>query len=152
MGLSNLDGLETKKIKITEEGGIAIKLTNKTGADTVKGTLVCTHTTIDSAVEVESDEYDTIGVFLDSGIPDGEEAWVTIYGMAEVLLADGKGSTSGNWVISDEADGRADATQPTPPNASTLAELQEHFKEVGHCLETKEAGTNVLVKCILHFN
>lgn len=38
---------------------------------------------------------------------------------------------------------------PYPPHNPVVA---EHFKEIGHVMESKNAGTNVLVRCILHFN
>lgn len=129
-----------------------VRLINRTGAPSVKGTLVSASNTHDMAVKLQANEYDTIGVIDQDGVPDGSPVWIRISGIAEVLLKDGTASTRGNWVLASDADGRADATQPAPPNGSTLAELQQHFKEVGHCLESKAAGTNVKCKIVLHFN
>jgi len=33
-----------------------------------------------------------------------------------------------------------------------IPELDEHMSEIGHCIESKTAGTNVLAKIIMHFN
>jgi len=69
-----------------------------------------------------------------------------------VLLQDGTASTRGYWVrTSTTTAGRADATNVAPPGG-TVSALEEHLKEIGHCLETKGSGTDVLAKCILHFN
>ena len=69
-----------------------------------------------------------------------------------MLLQDGTASTRGYWVrTSTTTAGRADATNVAPPGG-TVSALEEHLKEIGHCLETKGSGTDVLAKCILHFN
>jgi len=33
-----------------------------------------------------------------------------------------------------------------------MGKIDSHFREIGHCLESKEAGTDVLCKIALHFN
>jgi len=37
-------------------------------------------------------------------------------------------------------------------NALTVPAVATHFTEIGHTIESKIAGTNVLVKYVLHFN
>lgn len=139
--------------KFTEDGGLAVLLTNKTGAASVRGAVVHPSATTDDAVELESaDGLDPIGVFLDSGVPDGDPAWVVVSGTAYVLLQDSTASTRGYWVrTSTTTAGRADATNAGPPGGTVQA-LETHAKEIGHCLETKTGGTDVLAKCLLHFN
>lgn len=152
-GGANVKGSGTwkKNSGISEIGGQMIALTNKTGAPSIKGTLVNCSNTTDNAFSVETSEFDTIGVVYESGIADGAECWVVISGIAQVLLVDGTASTRGYWTYADAVDGRANATLPLP-SGGTIAALENHFKEIGHCLESKVAGTNVLAKVMLHFN
>ena len=140
------------KVVITTEGGIAISLTNKTGVASVKGSLVATSMVTDHAFELQTDEINTIGIVYEDGIADGSECLVVVSGIADVLLKDATASTRGFWAIAADTDGRADITQPTPSPNTTTNEHTIHFKEIGHCLESKVAGTNVLAKCVLHFN
>lgn len=134
--------------RITEEGGMAIRLTNLTGANTIKGTLVNVG---DNGFTVETSEFDSIGVVYEDGIADGQDAWIVVSGVVEILLVDATASTAGNWVFADAVDGRANASLALPPGG-TISALENHFKEVGHCMETKIAGTDVLCKIALHFN
>jgi len=87
-----------------------------------------------------------IGVMFEDGIADGQECWVVVSGIAEVLLVNSVATTR-SYVAYSSATvaGRID-TAATVPAATT------HFREVGHTLESKTAGTNVLAKCVLHFN
>lgn len=43
-------------------------------------------------------------------------------------------------------------TTPDHIGGGTPPASEQHFKESGHCLETKGAGTDVLVLLSLHFN
>lgn len=75
------------KATITPDGGIAIKLTNKTGGESVKGYCVTSSSGTNNAVSlVPIDVPNCVGVFLESGIADGEEAWVVISGVADVYF------------------------------------------------------------------
>jgi hypothetical protein len=140
------------KIAMNEFGGFMIRLTNKTGAASVKGSVVSLSAATPSAFVLQSNEFDAVGIVYEAGVSDGAECWVVVSGIAEVLLENNTASTMGNWVISSASDGRANATQPTPTPNSTINEHTTHFKEIGHCMETKAAGTNVLAKCVIHFN
>ena len=134
------------QIASTTLGGIAIKLTNKTGSNSVAGEIVVTGTVDDSVSLAAGGALDPIGVFLDDDIADGAEAWVVIYGKAEVLLENGTASTAGNWVGTSATAGRADATNGSPPAAPN------HFKEVGHCLQSVTAGTDKKARVKIHLN
>ena len=137
--------------RVTPLGGITTRLTNKTGVASVKGTLVEANESIDGAFEVLSDLYDCVGIVYEDGIADGEECLIVVAGVAEVLLKDTTASTMGNWVKASDTDGRADATLALP-SGGTIGQLQEHFQEIGHCIESKVAGTDVMAKIVLHFN
>ncbi len=142
------------KIGFTKQGGIAIRLTNKTGAASVKGSLVAVHTTVDNAVALTAaDSATCFGIVYDTGIADGSECWVVTYGIAQVLLKNATASVAGNWVVpSSDTIGRADATATTIPAGGQLADHELHFREIGHCLEDNAGGTDQLVNCNLHFN
>lgn len=137
------------KVQFTSIGGLAVKLTNKSGASSTKGRLVDPATGSNNAVTLTGvDDTECIGVFLNDGVPDGQEAWIVIAGIAEVALDDNTAATRGNWVGASEA-GYADATGGSPPAQPA------HFREIGHCTETVSAtgaGTHVTAKCVLHFN
>jgi hypothetical protein len=147
--LKALADLFSDVIKFTPEGGIAFRMINKTGAASVKGSMVAPASAITNGFVLQSSEFDTIGAVYEDGIADGELCWVVKLGTAEVLLEDGTDAAAGNWVRASDVDGRADASLAQPPGNFNTATV-EHFKEVGHCQETKAAGTNVLVKINLH--
>lgn len=142
-----------KKVALTNLGGIAVKMTNKTGAASVLGTLVEASTSTDNAFGVNAAGGNhPIGIVFEAGVADGSECWLVIYGIAQVLLQDSTASTHGNWVrTSTSAAGRADATNAEPPGGG-VPELDQHMNEIGHCLESKGADTDVLAKIIMHFN
>ena len=139
-------------VGITELGGIAVKLVNKTGAASVKGTIVEADTTTDDAFKVaDADGNHPFAIVYDDGVGDGSECWIIIYGIADVLLKDATASTHGNWVQMSDVAGRADATVADPP-AGGVAQLDNHMEEIGHCLESKGADIDVLARVCLHFN
>lgn len=132
---------------------MAIRILNKTGSVSVKGTLVKNSTGNDNAFDImDANGVHPIGAVYEDGIADGLKCWVVIEGIVEVLLEDTTASQKGYWAkVSDNDDGRSDCSNANPP-AGGAAELQEHMTEIGHCLETKTAGTNVLCKILMHFN
>jgi len=137
---------------ITPIGGICIRLLNKTGAASVLGTIVQADTVIDNAFKVCGvDGVMPIAVVYQAGVADGSLCWIVIYGIAQVLLKDATASTKGYWVYVSDAAGRADATLAAPPGGG-IPELDVHMGEIGHCIESKGADTDVLAKVILHFN
>lgn len=133
--------------KITKEGGYAIRLLNKTGANSVKGTVVMVSDTTDNAFKANIIDGDMpIGVVYESGIADGSACWVVVSGIADILLVDNIASTRGYVIYSSNTTaGRIDISENAPAAIT-------HFREIGHSLESKVAGTNVLCKCAIHFN
>lgn len=133
---------------ITELGGIAVRMINKTGSNSVSGELVEADTTTDNAFDQNAADGDhPIGAVYDGGVPDGSDCWVVVAGVAEVLLKDSTASTHGYWAATADVAGRADCTSANPPGV-----VAAHFQEIGHCIETKTGGTNVKAKIVLHFN
>ena len=131
---------------VTPDGGFYITLTNKTGAVSKKGTIVVASTTQDNAVAIAPANSDSpIGIILENGIVDGQPVKVVVSGKAYVLLKDGLASTHGYWCgVSSTQAGRM--SQLVNPNPAT------HWAELGHSLESKTAGTDVLSLVVLHFN
>lgn len=138
-----------EKVCMTAIGGFAIKLTNKTGANSVAGNLVKADTANNDAIILSAAaDTETIGVFLDDGVSDGSEAWVVVSGIADVALDDNVAAVRGNWMGTGVLAGYA-ATGASPPAAPT------HFEEIGHCIESVAAtggGTHIKARCVLHFN
>ena len=125
---------------------LAERLVNRTGGPSVRGQVVSAHTTVDS-VQLQSNEFDAFGVMLETGVPDGQYCWVQLGGKCQMLLKDGTAATAGHVVFAADTDGRCiTAAIPSPPNADS------HFKEVGHCIQSANAGTNVLIWVVSHFN
>ncbi len=148
--------LESLKYKLTAIGGYAVKLTNETGVNTVAGQVVKADTaTNDAVILTAADEFESMGVFLDSGVADAAEAWVVVFGIADVAMEDDTTATRGNWVRTSITEpGYADATVATPPGGG-VAEIDRHLHEIGHCIETVTAtggGTHILARCVIHFN
>jgi len=139
------------KVKMTPEGGIAIKVTNKTGGASVKGYCVTTSDGTNNAVKlVPIDEPDCIGVFYESGIADAADAWVVIAGIADVYFwgntTRGQLARTGLAADTGEVAGQAMAEAiPTSP-----FNVDKHFCEIGHVLESRTGAG--LAKVVLHFN
>jgi hypothetical protein len=133
----------------TSEWGLQVRLTNKTGANSVKGEIVTPSSGTDMAFDKEAaDGLEPIGIVYEAGVVDGSECWIWVNGsVCQVLLKDSTSATRGYWVGTSDTAGRADATNSSAPGL-----ILTHFQEIGHCLETKTGGTNVLARIMLHFN
>jgi hypothetical protein len=138
-----------QRTKFTPEGGLAVRLINKTGAASVKGSLVKAGSAVDNSVVLNDalGGLNPIGAVYEDGIADGQLVWVVISGVAEVLLEDGTAATRGYWASSGATAGRVDCTTADAPGL-----VLSHFQEVGHCLQSVNSGTDVLARCLLHFN
>lgn len=140
------------RTRLTDLGGIAVRLVNRTGATSIKGTLVeAGYNENDSFNLADADDRQPMGCVEESGILDGEPCWVVISGIADVLIKDGTTATRGYWACASSVPGRADITNENPPG-NGVAQHNQHFKEIGHCLQSAAAGTDVLVRIVMHFN
>lgn len=136
----------------TGEFGTQMKMANKTGAASVKGTVGEPSSTTDSAFQaITADDPDPICVVYEAGVSDGSAAWVWMVGsLCQMLLEDTTAATRAYWVkVGETTAGRADATNAAP-SGSVVAELEEHFHELGHAAESQASGTDVL--CLVHFH
>lgn len=142
----------SKKIKLTEDGGIAVLMVNKSGASTVKGLLVQLLSTRNLSVQaIVKDVPAPIGVFLDDGIPDGSPAWVVISGVAYVLYVGNvtAGHLARGFLTSDGASYIPGYALSEPFPSSPFAS-DKHFYEIGHTAESRTGAGLALT--ILHFN
>jgi len=140
------------EVAVTPLGGICIRLENRTAGVSVLGTIVQADTVNDNAFKVcDADGPQPIAVVYEAGVAVGSLCWIVVYGIAQVLLKDATLSTKGNWVYVSDVAGRADATLLVPPGGG-IPELDIHMREIGHCIESKGADTDVLAKVVLHFN
>ncbi len=134
-------------IELTTEGGVAIRYYNKTGAVSVKGTIVTpagSGADLSVAVVPGDAEY-PMGIVYESGIPADAPMRVVVSGIARVLLQDGEAATAGYWCGVSDTAGRMFTNNAVPGTPT-------HNREIGHCVETKAAGTDVLAMVNLHFN
>lgn len=142
--------LESKASITTPEGGKAVRMINKTGANSIKGTVLKNSTTTDNGVALTTNgNVNPIGIMYDNGKADGEYVWVVVAGIADVLYGTAvtRATFSRVPVVADGvASGRAvNEALPVPPFAT-----DKHFQEIGHSTESR--ATPGLAKTILHFN
>jgi hypothetical protein len=152
--LKSIDTHPMGKITFSPEGGLMVKLTNKTGGASVKGEVVKIYEAgaVNNAVaKIVKDEPDPIGVFYESGIADGAEAWIVVAGIADVYFVGNttRGHLARGFLTADGASyvtGQAlSEAIPTSPFAS-----DKHFYEIGHVLESRTGAG--LAKVAMHFN
>ena len=130
----------------TAEGGLYETFVNDTGVLSVKGTVVIASPSVDSAVAIApANAENAIGVVYDNGITNGQPMKVVTYGRAQVLLKNSQASNRGYWCGVSDTAGRMYKNSSVPSTT-------EHNREIGHSLETKASGTNVLAFIQIHFN
>lgn len=153
-GFENGSCYVNDKAMLTPDGGLAIKLTNKSGGATVKGEVVKGYSAsaINNAVDkIVVDVPNPIGVFYESGVADGAEAWVVVSGIADVYFVGNttRGHMARGFLTADGASyvtGQAlSEAVPTSP-----FDVDKHFYEIGHVLESRTGAG--LAKTVLHFN
>lgn len=139
------------KVAFSPEGGLMVKMINKSGANSVKGHVVRAEPSVAGAVtKAVVDTADAIGVFYEEQVPDGQSAWVVVSGIADVFYI--SNTTNGHmariFITADSGyvAGKAlSEAYPTSPFAS-----DKHFCEIGHVIESRTGAG--LAKTILHFN
>lgn len=144
--------LANDKVMLTPSGGIAIKVTNKTGGASVKGEVVQAGDSVNaSVIKIIVDQPDPFGVFFESGVVDGQEAWVVVSGIADVYFI---GNTTRGHLARGflTADGAGYVTGQALSEAIPVSPFSDdkHFYEIGHVIEARTGAG--LAKCVLHFN
>lgn len=130
--------------KITPEGGYAVKLTNKTGAPSVKGQIVSHKGTVARAFDLTAvGANHCLGVVYESGIEDAAECWVVVSGIAQVLMKNA--ATMGHIcripLNTDEGEAAGYAMDAAQSSSASVY-------KIGDVLETADA--EVLCKVLLH--
>ncbi len=135
--------VQAQRMGFTPEGGLVVKMTNRTGVSSVKGTIVVSDSTADNGFMTAPASSDfPFGVVYENGVANGSDCWVVVAGVADVLMKASAAATRAYVTkVSSEA-GRA-VTESSPGS--------NHDKEIGHSLESKAGGANVLIKVVLHF-
>lgn len=131
---------------MTAMGGFAIKMTNKTGGNTVAGQIIRVYTLTainDAFTTCALNDTNPIGIVLDAGVSDGSEAWVVVSGIADVLMDAGGASRGDRIITSGNTGGSGDVW-------NVGGAVATHFQEIGHCIESR-GGTAGLARCVLHF-
>jgi len=82
---------------ITPEGGFAVRLVNKTGASSIRGTMVVASTTYDMSFELGSN-YSPLGFVWESGVADAQFTWVVVAGIAPMFVLAGQTAVLGQYV------------------------------------------------------
>ena len=80
-------GLVTAGVEFTNEGGLGLRLLNRTGGFSIPGTVVSASSFGDEGVVLCGSSDLPIGVVYDA-VPDGEAVLVLIAGVADVLVLD----------------------------------------------------------------
>ena len=137
-------GVGNSYFKITPEGGFAVRLTNKSGAVTVKGQIVSHKGTVARAFDLTAvDANHCLGVVYESGIEDAAECWVVVSGIAQVLMKNA--ATMGHIcrIPLNTDDGEAAGYAMDAAQSSSAS-----VYKIGDVLET--AAAEVLCKVLLH--
>ena len=134
--------------KYTGRSCLKMKLINKTGFASIRGTVVRADTTTDYAFTIAPiDSEEPIGIVYEDGIVDGDECWIVTHGSAHVLMKNANTATRGFWVFTSDTAGRV-IMVATPPAPFTKV----HMQECGHCIESVGAGTDVLAEIMITLN
>ena len=136
------------KAKLTAEGGLAVKMTNKTGVASVKGSIVSLSTGTDNAFALSAvDASGVVGVVYEAGIADAAECWVVVKGIAETLFTNNV--THGMYArapVAADTDEVAGSAVGAAIPANTF-NTDAYLARFGFVLESKNAGT--LAKVLL---
>ena len=136
-------GVGNYYFKITPEGGFAVRLTNKSGAVTVKGQIVSHKGTVANAFDRTAvDAKHCLGVVYESGVEDGAQCWVVVAGIAQVLMKNA--ATMGHICRIPLTADNGEAGYAMDAAQSDTASVYK----IGDVLESAEA--EVLCKVLLH--
>lgn len=138
------------RVRENPEGSFDVLAINKTGTISEKGTIVSIDPVTPSGVIISVAQSLSVHLIVqDSGYPDGEWIWCTLFGRCQVLLADSTSTARNNWVRSHATiDGRADGTLAQMPDEGNPevfpTSTRKHLFGLGRALENVTAGTGKL--------
>ena len=137
-------GVGNSYFKITPEGGFAVRLTNMSGAVTVKGQIVGIKTGTNNAFDLTAvDATYNLGVVYEAGVEDAAECWVVVSGIAQVLMKNAavRGQMCRIPLNNDVGGAAGYAMAAEQPGTASVY-------KIGDVLET--AAAEVLCKVLLH--
>lgn len=135
----------------TGESGLAIKLLNGTGGNSIKGYLCDASTTTNFAYRHATiNELDVFGICLEAGIANGNPTWIATQGKVQVYFSGN--TTRGHFArVGATADtGEVDGQAISEAIPSTPFATDNHFREIGHVIEARTGAG--LAMCVIHFN
>ena len=129
------------------EGGLLVRMLNSSGGTLLKGKTVRADAgTNDGMILAATSDEMAIGVVYQD-ILAGVYGWIVVAGIAEVLIDTAGALTPGFWVgCSTSTTGECSAQAASP--GSTV----QHFREIGHTIQSRAGGATTRVRCIIHFN
>ena len=137
-------GVGNSNFKITPEGGFAVRLTNMSGAVSVKGQIVGIKTGTDNAFDLTAvDATHCLGVVYEGGVADAAECWVVVSGIAQVLMKNAavRGQMCRIPLNTDNGKAAGYAMADDQPGTASVY-------KIGDVLES--ADPEVLCKVLLH--
>ncbi len=135
----------------TTEAGLQIKLTNKTGSNSVKGDVVEPSDSTNRAFALSPvNSLAPCGIVYEAGIADGEECWIWQTGCVQVRYqaATTRGFYGRVTVTADTDDAPGVAIAEALPSSPFATD--KHFQELGQVNES--IGGAGLALTIIHFN
>lgn len=129
-------------VKFTPLGGLAVKVTNKSGSTLSKGKLVQASAADDNAVVLATGN-EAIGVIFED-ISNNTDGWIVVAGIAEVLPYTDDTPTRGDIVrISPDHAGNGEFS------ATSSTDIDAHSREIGYCIKSGSMGS--MAKVVLQF-
>ena len=126
-------------------------MTNKTGSPSIKGTIIQPSTVADNAFKIPVVPFACTGVVYDNGVPDGSLCKIVIHGKAYVRTEDNIAIKRDWWVGASTVTAGTVLATTEPPGTGFVLVSQDHFREVGHTLTERSAGSTALILCQLHW-
>jgi hypothetical protein len=123
----------------TPLGGTAYTTINKTGADSIYGTIVEQSDTVDQAVKAATTNSELpMGVMFSAGIPDAGLCLFVESGLTECLLTDATAGVLGQIILTSATVAGRGTSTASPGHAAA------HWREVGHVMKAVAQGVSVL--------
>lgn len=148
------NGIFTSNTKITAEGGIAIKLVNRTPTNSITGQIASIESGSTNAGSYipfwgpNSNANYPVGVVYEDDEDIGDDTWVVFAGVVDVLIATNTFASNGYYVYADTNSTRAIAT-----NAVNLTNGQSYYADflIGYAIQnvTNHGTNDVTCKILL---
>lgn len=129
--------IQNPYLKITPEGGIAIKmLSHEALARGQAVAVLASH--INTVQKTAASTYGTIGFVYEAVTAADQDVWVVVSGVAPCLLKDSTNGVAGTYVVISDVAGRCDAATGTA-----------HDENLGRCLANITGGTDIVATILV---